>query len=191
MTAVALHFTDVDFMDGVAELIDRWIHSGAGRTNQMLGDKVGVSGTTIGRWRTEKNPPDEEHRDALAREFGVSRGELDAAADVTARRIRRREKAKRSGKPAVVRFQRDEWLTAIEDDERLSDGEKRLLKALTGYYVDDDLVRIRSLERLASDWDLSTDQVREDLPRVLVSGYVRRVDLEDLEGWMLKLQFPH
>ena len=168
-----------DFMDGIPELIGRWMES-TGRYRKDLAKMVGVSPKTITRWMEETNTPDRENQQPLANALGIDIERLKAAISVTEDRIVAREKKTRTGRPASGDdFDRHAWLREVQGDGRLSAEAKLVLSGLTKFFLrrpfPPNVVMFDSWEILAERWDFDVEMVKAARPEVFASGYVEEI----------------
>ncbi len=183
-----------DVPPGIPRLIQRWLDAEPSRSPEAFGELLGLHHRTVYRWKAGRVPKlkrdREGYRDQLLEIFDVSDDELDEAWRQSDEwRANEPPRMARTGVPAELSVTR--WVEAVRRDQDLSAIAKVVLEAITYYPISDDLFGVE-WGRLANETGLTDEEVRDAIPSVLHSGYVRRLTaLQTIRGeWVLKLEMP-
>lgn len=161
---------------------------------------VNVSMRTLDRWKSGETTPDidrrtkEDYRPALATALDVELAEVIKACQATDTWRSDQPRMERSGVPA--RFSVLRWVTRVRRDGELGEISQIAVATMVAITyrqpVIGDAVFEIDWDQIATDAKVAPEDVRDALPEIMHSGYVRRIDsLSGRKGeWVLRLELP-
>lgn len=185
-------------MDGIPELITRWLDAASDRYQYTLAEMCEVEPRTVGRWLKEESVPEGVYIDRLVEVLGLDEKTVKDAATVSRKR-RKRHQPREEASP--VRFideryvltadDKRRWRELVQSDDMLSDDARTLLRAFTSYFAEENSLEVFiDKEQLAEEWsNLHIELIERVWPEIVESGYVLRRPFPG-HGWVFWLQFP-